>query len=120
MTNSTVTIGGDGFITGEGAAYIITGTQTEAGSSANAFTYVLNENTNAVNYTMTAVPGTLTVTARPDTPITPDRPETPSTPERPSTPNTSDQSNVPLAAGILAFSILLAGLALIFRKKYFE
>jgi len=120
LTNSTVTIGGDGFITGEGAAYIITGTQTEAGSSANAFTYVLNENTNAVNYTMTAVPGTLTVTARPDTPITPDRPETPSTPERPSTPNTSDQSNVPLAAGILAFSILLAGLALIFRKKYFE
>jgi uncharacterized repeat protein (TIGR02543 family) len=120
LTNSTVTAGGDGFITGEGAAYIITGTQTEAGSSANAFTYVLNENTNTVNYTITAVPGTLTVTARPDTPITPDRPETPSTPERPSTPNTSDQSNVPFAAGTMVFSLLLAGLALIFRKKYFE
>lgn len=37
--NSMLT--GDGFVTGEGATYAVTGTQTDAGSSANAFTYTL-------------------------------------------------------------------------------
>ena len=62
LTNDKVTVGGDGFATGEGAAYDVTGIQTEVGSSANAFTYTLNEGTKADNYTITTVEGTLTVT----------------------------------------------------------
>ncbi|MBR0373999.1 MAG: hypothetical protein IJH91_05690, partial [Mogibacterium sp.] len=62
LTNSTVTVGGDGFVTGEGATYNVTGTQTDAGSSANAFTYTLNEGTLEDNYDITKVEGTLTVT----------------------------------------------------------
>ncbi len=63
LTNNTVTVGGDGFVTGEGAAYDVTGTQTETGSSANAFTYTLNEGTKADNYDISKTEGTLTVTA---------------------------------------------------------
>ena len=66
LTNDEVTVGGDGFATGEGAAYDVTGTQTEVGSSANAFTYTLNEGTKADNYTITKTEGTLTVTALED------------------------------------------------------
>lgn len=53
-----------GFAEGEGATYTFTGTQTVVGSSANAFTYVLNEGTKADNYTITKSEGTLTVTNR--------------------------------------------------------
>jgi LPXTG-motif cell wall-anchored protein len=59
-----VTVGGDGFVTGEGATYEVTGTQTIPGSSKNTFTYTLNEGTKADNYTITVVPGTLTVSGR--------------------------------------------------------
>ena len=64
LTNSTVTA--EGFVDGEGAAYNVTGTQTEVGSSSNAFTYTLNENTKADNYEITKTEGTLTVTALTD------------------------------------------------------
>ncbi|MBQ3360701.1 MAG: LPXTG cell wall anchor domain-containing protein, partial [Prevotella sp.] len=63
LTNDTVTVGGDGFASGEGATYNVTGTQTEEGSSANTFTYTLKEGTKADNYTITTTEGTLTVTA---------------------------------------------------------
>lgn len=53
-----------GFAEGEGATYAFTGSQTVVGSSANAFTYVLNEGTKADNYTITKSEGTLTVTNR--------------------------------------------------------
>ena len=53
-----------GFAAGEGATYTFTGSQTVAGSSANAFSYKLNDNTKADNYSITATPGTLTVTNR--------------------------------------------------------
>lgn len=53
-----------GFAKGEGATYAFTGSQTVVGSSANAFTYVLNEGTKADNYTITKSEGTLTVTNR--------------------------------------------------------
>ena len=53
LTNDEVTVDGDGFAEGEGATYNVTGTQTEAGSSANAFTYELNEGTKADNYEIT-------------------------------------------------------------------
>ena len=63
LTNDNVTVSGDGFAKGEGAKYDITGSQTEAGSSKNEFTYSLNDGTLEENYQITRVPGTLTVTA---------------------------------------------------------
>ncbi|MCR5466851.1 MAG: hypothetical protein K6F11_08470 [Lachnospiraceae bacterium] len=62
LTNSAVTVGGDGFAVGEGAAYNVTGSQTDAGTSENTFTYVLTVNTLADNYEITTVLGTLKVT----------------------------------------------------------
>ena len=62
LTNHTVTVSGDGFAAGEGATYDVTGTQTDKGSSDNTFTYKLNENTKASNYSIELAPGELTVT----------------------------------------------------------
>ena len=90
LTNTDITVSGDGFVEGEGASYEVTGTQTEVGNSANAFEYKLNENTLASNYNITKVVGTLTITAAP-APVTPATPSTPSsttstTPRTPSAP----------------------------------
>ena len=64
LTNGTVTVGGaDGFADGEGAAYDVTGTQTNVGKSNNTFTYTLNEGTKAGNYEITKTEGELEVTA---------------------------------------------------------
>ena len=62
LTNHNVTVSGDGFAAGEGVAYDVTGTQTDKGSSDNTFTYKLNENTKASNYSIELAPGELTVT----------------------------------------------------------
>ena len=62
LTNDTVTVGGDGFVNGEGATYNVTGNQTLVGSSDNTFTYTLNEGTKAANYEISKTEGTLTVT----------------------------------------------------------
>ena len=62
LTNGAVTVSGDGFAEGEGAAYNVTGSQTNAGSSDNTFTYTLNSGTKAKNYTVETEPGKLTVT----------------------------------------------------------
>ncbi|WP_162258561.1 hypothetical protein, partial [Kandleria vitulina] len=64
LTNDEVTVTGDGFVTGEGATYDVTGTRTLVGSSKNDFTYTLNEGTKADNYDITPSFGTLTVTNR--------------------------------------------------------
>ena len=64
LTNHTVNVGGDGWATGEGATYNFTGQQLLPGSSPNAFTYTLNNNTLAANYDITKTEGTLTVTDR--------------------------------------------------------
>ncbi|MBR3466577.1 MAG: fibrobacter succinogenes major paralogous domain-containing protein, partial [Bacteroidales bacterium] len=64
LTNSTVTVTGDGFVTGEGATYDVTGQQLLPGSSDNTFTYTLNSGTLAGNYNITTVFGVLTVTDR--------------------------------------------------------
>ena len=90
LTNTDITVSGDGFVEGEGATYSVTGTQTEVGNSANAFEYKLNEKTLASNYNITKVVGTLTITAAP-APVTPATPSTPSsttstTPRTPSAP----------------------------------
>ena len=61
LTNSNVTVGGDGFADGEGATYNVTGSQLNAGSSANTFTYALNSGTLANDYNISTTNGTLTV-----------------------------------------------------------
>ncbi len=63
LTDSTFT-GTDGFVDGEGAAVTVTGSQTDAGESANVLTYTLNSGTLAENYDITVVDGKLTVTPR--------------------------------------------------------
>ena len=79
LTNTSITVSGDGFVEGEGASYEVTGTQTKVGNSANAFEYKLNENTLASNYDITKVVGTLTITAAP-APVTPPTSPTPVSP----------------------------------------
>ena len=79
LTNGEVTVTGDGFANGEGATYDVTGTITNVGEKANAFTYKLNKGTNAGNYVITKAEGTLKVTPKsivPDGPNTPDEKKT--------------------------------------------
>ena len=56
-----VSVTGDGFVGDEGAIYDITGSQTQAGSSYNEFTYRLKDNTKAENYRIEMVKGDLKV-----------------------------------------------------------
>ena len=79
LTNTSITVSGDGFVEGEGASYEVTGTQTSVGNSANAFEYKLNEKTLASNYDITKVVGTLTITAA-SAPVTPPTPPIPVSP----------------------------------------
>lgn len=75
LTNDTVTVSAGegntvgGFVTGEGATYNVTGSQTEVGKSDNTFDYTLNNNTKATNYEITKQLGKLKVT-QDDTAIT--------------------------------------------------
>ena len=62
LTNGEVTVSGDGFADGEGAAYDVTGSRTDVGESDNTFTYTLNKGTKADNYTIEKTEGTLKVT----------------------------------------------------------
>ena len=64
LTKKEVTVSGDGFITGEGATYNVTGSQKVVGSSENTFTYTLTKATKEKNYNITTKNGTLTVTNR--------------------------------------------------------
>ena len=64
LTNDTVTVSGDGFVDGQGFTANVTGSQTNAGSSDNTFTYELTggaaEGENG-NYTIAKSEGKLTV-----------------------------------------------------------
>ena len=62
LTKDEVSVGGSGFVKGEGATYNVTGSQTDKGSSKNWFTYTLTEGTKADNYTITQEYGELVVT----------------------------------------------------------
>ena len=64
LTNSSVSVTSGSFVSGQGATYNVTGSQTLVGSSNNTFTYTLNSGTLASNYTITPSYGTLTVTNR--------------------------------------------------------
>ena len=94
LTNTSITVSGDGFVEGEGASYEVTGTQTSVGNSANAFEYKLNEKTLASNYNITKVVGTLTITAAP-APVTPATPSTPSTPSTTTRTPSAPQATTP-------------------------
>ena len=59
LTNNTVN--DDGFVSGEGATYNVTGSQTDAGSSFNWFTYTMNANTKESNYDVKTKEGVLQV-----------------------------------------------------------
>ena len=61
LTNFTVTVTGDGWVAGEGAAYSVTGSQLDAGESLNTFTCMLNNGTDPNNYTITQEYGRLKV-----------------------------------------------------------
>lgn len=64
LTNRDVTVGGDGFVDGEGATYNVTGAATNVSTepAKNTFEYTLNTGTNAANYNINKVEGTLTIT----------------------------------------------------------
>lgn len=62
LTNSTVNVTDDGFATGEGATYDVTGSQLNVDKSENTFTYTLNEGTKAKNYEIETEFGKLEVT----------------------------------------------------------
>lgn len=67
LTNRDVTVGGDGFVDGEGATYDVTGTATNVSDTQtnnNTFNYTLNGNTKPDNYNITMVEGTLTITPK--------------------------------------------------------
>ena len=65
LTNGNTALATEsGWVDGEGASYTFTGSQKAVGSSANAFSYTLNNNTKAGNYVITKTEGTLTVTNR--------------------------------------------------------
>ena len=65
-----VTVTGDGFVEGEGAAYSDFASITNVGSTDNTFTYTLNDNTKADNYTITVVEGLLTVAKKGEVVVT--------------------------------------------------
>ena len=54
-------MGGFGFVDGEIPAFGVTGSQTDAGFTANTFTYAFPQGIRADNYQVTKVEGTLTV-----------------------------------------------------------
>lgn len=65
LTNKTVSVTGDGFVTGEGATYDVTGTITNVADNKlnnNTFTYTLSEGTTAGNYVIEIMYGTLKIT----------------------------------------------------------
>ena len=64
LTNSNITIGGDGFAKLEGASYNVTGSQTNVGDSDNEFTYKLNDDTKASNYNIEVKFGKLYITTQ--------------------------------------------------------
>ena len=116
LTNTSITVSGDGFAEGEGAEYNVTGTQTQVGKCVNEFEYTLNENTLASNYDITKVVGTLTVTAAPAS----ETPEKPSNKNKSGNVATGDNTNIGIfmVAQTLALAGLAVCVALARRKRY--
>ncbi|MCF0136896.1 MAG: LPXTG cell wall anchor domain-containing protein, partial [Oscillospiraceae bacterium] len=97
LTCDKITV--EGFVGDDGADVTVTGSRTEVGSSKNTAEYSFKEGTNADNYTVTLIEGTLTVT-----------------PE--SAPKTGDDSHNGLWAALMGVSALgIAGIAVLRRKE---
>ena len=62
LASPSVAVGGDGFIGLEGATFVVTGSQTVAGTGKNTFAYTLKAGTLAGDYDITKVEGDLVVT----------------------------------------------------------
>ena len=100
ITETNISVAGNGFADGEGAIYDITGSQTDVGESDNTFSYRLKDNTLSKNYTISKKEGVLTITAVKEViPSTSDKDETqepePIAPEEsynPVLPENSDDS----------------------------
>ena len=65
LTNDSFEVSGDGFVGDDSVTVTVSGSQTDAGSSANTFTYTLSDGVNADNYSISKVEGILTVNKRP-------------------------------------------------------
>lgn len=116
LTNGNVEITWDGFIEGEGATFNVTGSITDVGSTNNAFTYEMNEGTNADNYNVTVVEGTLTVSEQPvvPTPATPAPTAKPEKIKEEATPQAAPKGHWALIKLIAAMlSVVLAVVALL-------
>ena len=61
LVNGALYITGEGFVSGEGASWIVYGAQTQIGWSYNFFTYTLNAGTRASDYNIIPYFGTLFV-----------------------------------------------------------
>lgn len=55
LTNKTVVVSGEGFVSKEGATYKVKGTITDVGSIKNTFAYTLYKDTKKENYQITTV-----------------------------------------------------------------
>lgn len=55
LTNKTVVVSAEGFVSKEGTTYKVTGTNTDVGSNKNIFTYTLYKGTKKENYQITTV-----------------------------------------------------------------
>ena len=55
LTNKTVVVSAEGFVSKEGTTYKVTGTITDVGSNKNTFTYTLYKGTKKENYQITNV-----------------------------------------------------------------
>ena len=75
LTNSNVSISGDGFVGNDRAEFTVTGSITNVGSTPNSFTYRIISTGD--NYNVTKVEGTLTITGVPGGPTPPPTPPTP-------------------------------------------
>lgn len=62
LTKKEVTVTSGSFVSGEGLDYVVTGSQTEVGTSKNTYTYTAKDGTTLTNYTITKEEGNLTVT----------------------------------------------------------
>ena len=69
-SNVTVTVGGDGFVAGEGATYSGFPVVSTEGTCENTFTVTFNDGTLAGNYDISYAYGTLTITAAPALTVT--------------------------------------------------
>ncbi|WP_026498498.1 hypothetical protein [Butyrivibrio sp. WCD2001] len=91
LTATDITVGADGFATGDSAEYTDFASQTEVGSTPNTFNYKLVNVVQPLDYSIKQVTGTLTVKENPQS----DPPKDPETPEKPDKPKKHNKNEKP-------------------------